>query len=36
VRTDAPMPISLDSLLATTRATFAVRESLLSGRGESA
>ena len=34
VRTDAPMPISLDSLLATTRATIAVRESLLSGRGE--
>jgi predicted dehydrogenase len=34
VRTDAPMPIGLDSLLATTRATIAVRESLLSGRGE--
>jgi predicted dehydrogenase/threonine dehydrogenase-like Zn-dependent dehydrogenase len=34
VRTDAPMPISLDSLLATTRATIAVRESLLSGCGE--
>ena len=34
VRTDAPMPISLDSLLATTRATIAVRESLLSGHGE--
>jgi predicted dehydrogenase/threonine dehydrogenase-like Zn-dependent dehydrogenase len=34
VRTDAPMPISLDSLLATTRATIAVGESLLSGRGE--
>ena len=32
VRTDGPMPISLDSLLATTRATIAVRESLLSGR----
>ena len=36
VRTDAPMPIGLDSLLATTRATIAVRESLLSGRGEPA
>ena len=34
VRTDAPMPISLDSLLATTRATIAVGESLRSGRGE--
>jgi predicted dehydrogenase/threonine dehydrogenase-like Zn-dependent dehydrogenase len=34
VRTDAPMPISLDSLLATTRATIAVRESLLSGHRE--
>jgi len=34
VRTDGPMPISLDSLLATTRATIAVRESMLSGRGE--
>ena len=34
VRTDAPMPIGLDSLLATTRATIAVGESLLSGRGE--
>jgi len=30
----APMPISLESLLATTRATIAVRESLLSGRPE--
>jgi predicted dehydrogenase len=30
VRTGAPMPISLDSLLATTRATIAVGESLLS------
>jgi predicted dehydrogenase/threonine dehydrogenase-like Zn-dependent dehydrogenase len=36
VRTDAPMPIGLDSLLATTRATIAVRESLLSGRREPA
>ncbi len=34
VRTGAPMPISLDSLLATTRATIAVGESLLSGRPE--
>jgi predicted dehydrogenase len=34
VRTDAPMPIGLACLLATTRATIAVRESLLSGRGE--
>jgi predicted dehydrogenase/threonine dehydrogenase-like Zn-dependent dehydrogenase len=34
VRTGAPMPISIDSLLATTRATIAVRESLLSGRPE--
>ncbi len=31
VRTGAPMPISIDSLLATTRATIAVGESLLSG-----
>ncbi len=31
VRTGAPMPISVDSLLATTRATIAVGESLLSG-----
>jgi predicted dehydrogenase/threonine dehydrogenase-like Zn-dependent dehydrogenase len=30
----APMPISLESLVATTRATIAVRESLLSGRPE--
>jgi len=36
VRTDAPMPISLGSLLATTRATIAVGESLVSGRGEPA
>jgi predicted dehydrogenase/threonine dehydrogenase-like Zn-dependent dehydrogenase len=34
VRTGAPMPIGLDSLLTTTRATIAVRESLLSGRQE--
>jgi predicted dehydrogenase/threonine dehydrogenase-like Zn-dependent dehydrogenase len=34
VRTGAPMPISLESLLATTRATIAVGESLLSGRPE--
>jgi predicted dehydrogenase len=34
VRTGAPMPISIDSLLATTRATVAVGESLLSGRPE--
>jgi predicted dehydrogenase len=34
VRTGAPMPISVDSLLATTRATIAVAESLLSGRPE--
>jgi predicted dehydrogenase/threonine dehydrogenase-like Zn-dependent dehydrogenase len=34
VRTDAPMPISLESLLATTRATIAVGGSLLSGRPE--
>ena len=32
VRTGGPMPISVDSLLATTRATIAVGESLLSGR----
>jgi predicted dehydrogenase/threonine dehydrogenase-like Zn-dependent dehydrogenase len=31
VRTGGPMPISVDSLLATTRATIAVGESLLSG-----
>jgi len=35
VRTGAPMPISAESLLATTRATIAVGESLLSGRPES-
>jgi predicted dehydrogenase len=35
VRTGAPMPISVESLLATTRATIAVGESLLSGRPES-
>jgi predicted dehydrogenase/threonine dehydrogenase-like Zn-dependent dehydrogenase len=34
VRTGDPMPISLDSLLSTTRATIAVGESLLSGRPE--
>ncbi len=34
IRTGGPMPISLDSLLATTRATIAVGESLLSGRPE--
>jgi hypothetical protein len=33
-RTGAPMPISLDSLLATTRATLAVGASLASGRPE--
>jgi predicted dehydrogenase len=35
VRTGGPMPIAIDSLLATTRATIAVGESLLSGRPES-
>ena len=34
VRTGGPMPITVDSLLATTRATIAVGESLLSGRPE--
>ncbi len=34
VRTGAPMPIGADSLLATTRATIAVGESLLSGHPE--
>ena len=34
VRTGAPMPIPIDSLLATTRATIAVGDSLLSGRPE--
>jgi predicted dehydrogenase/threonine dehydrogenase-like Zn-dependent dehydrogenase len=34
VRTGGPMPASLDSLLATTRATIAVAESLASGRPE--
>ena len=33
-RTGAPMPISVESLVATTRATIAVGESLLSGRPE--
>ena len=32
VRLGAPMPIALDSLVATTRATLAVGESLVSGR----
>jgi predicted dehydrogenase len=35
VAAGAPMPVSVDSLLATTRATIAVGESLLSGRPES-
>ena len=34
IRTGAPMPISLESMLATTRATIAAGESLLSGRPE--
>jgi predicted dehydrogenase/threonine dehydrogenase-like Zn-dependent dehydrogenase len=34
VRAGAPMPISLDSLVATTRATLAVGQSLVSGRPE--
>jgi predicted dehydrogenase/threonine dehydrogenase-like Zn-dependent dehydrogenase len=34
IRTGGPMPIGIDSLLATTRATIAVGESLLSGRPE--
>jgi predicted dehydrogenase/threonine dehydrogenase-like Zn-dependent dehydrogenase len=34
VLTGAPMPISVDSLLATTRATIAVGKSMLSGRPE--
>jgi hypothetical protein len=34
VRTGGPMPISVAELLATTRATIAVGESLLSGRPE--
>jgi predicted dehydrogenase/threonine dehydrogenase-like Zn-dependent dehydrogenase len=33
-RTDGPMPITIESLIATTRATIAVGESLLSGRPE--
>jgi hypothetical protein len=33
-RTGAPMPIALESLVATTRATIAVAESLASGRPE--
>jgi predicted dehydrogenase len=36
VRSGGPMPISMDSLLATTRATIAVGESLLSGSPERA
>jgi predicted dehydrogenase/threonine dehydrogenase-like Zn-dependent dehydrogenase len=36
VRTGGPMPIGIESLLATTRATIAVGESLLSGRPEPA
>ena len=32
--TGAPMPIPVESLIATTRATIAVSESLLSGRPE--
>jgi predicted dehydrogenase/threonine dehydrogenase-like Zn-dependent dehydrogenase len=34
ILTGAPMPIPVESLVATTRATIAVRESLLSGRPE--
>ncbi|MGE5289247.1 MAG: bi-domain-containing oxidoreductase [Micromonosporaceae bacterium] len=34
IRTGAPMPIQFDSLVATTAATFAAGESLLSGRPE--
>jgi predicted dehydrogenase/threonine dehydrogenase-like Zn-dependent dehydrogenase len=34
LRTGSPMPISIDSVLATTRAAIAVGESLLSGRPE--
>jgi predicted dehydrogenase len=34
VRTGGPMPVSVDSLLATTRATIAVDESMKSGRPE--
>ena len=34
VRTGAPMPIALESLVATTSATIAVAESLASGRPE--
>jgi predicted dehydrogenase len=36
VRSGGPMPVSLDSLLATTRSTIAVGESLLSGHPERA
>jgi predicted dehydrogenase/threonine dehydrogenase-like Zn-dependent dehydrogenase len=34
IKTGAPMPIPIESLVATTRATIAVRESLLTGRPE--
>ena len=34
--TGTAMPISLESLIATTRATIAVRDSLLSGKPEQA
>jgi predicted dehydrogenase len=34
VRNDTPMPVSVESLLATTRATIAVGESMLNGRPE--
>jgi predicted dehydrogenase/threonine dehydrogenase-like Zn-dependent dehydrogenase len=34
VQTGSPMPVAVESLVATTRATIAVRESLLSGRPE--
>jgi hypothetical protein len=34
IRSGAPMPISLDSLVATTRATLAVGQSLSSGKPE--
>ena len=34
IRTGAPMPISLESLVATTSATIAVGDSLASGRVE--
>jgi hypothetical protein len=34
VRTGGPMPIGIDSLLAVTRATIAVGESMVNGRPE--